>query len=134
LIAIGSGGVLGKGYGQSTQKFNFLPEPIGDSIFAVASEEFGFLGSVLLIVFFLFFALRGLKIAAGAPDEFGRLLTLGIVILITAGSFLNIAAMLGIIPLTGTPLIFVSQGGTALLIAMAEAGIILNISKHTKKT
>ncbi|MES2059587.1 MAG: putative peptidoglycan glycosyltransferase FtsW [Patescibacteria group bacterium] len=132
LIAIGSGGILGKGFGQSTQKFNFLPEPIGDSIFAVASEEFGFVGSVVLVCLFLFFALRGLKIASNAPDEFGRLLALGIVILITAGSFLNIAAMLGIIPLTGTPLIFVSQGGTALFLALAEAGIVLNISKHQK--
>ena len=132
LIAIGSGGILGKGFGQSTQKFNFLPEPIGDSIFAVAGEEFGFLGSVAIVLLFIFFALRGLKIAAGAGDEFGRLLALGIVILITAGSFLNIAAMLGIIPLTGTPLIFVSQGGTALFIAMAEAGIVLNISKYRK--
>lgn len=132
LIAIGSGGIMGKGFGQSTQKFNFLPEPIGDSIFAVAGEEFGFLGSIIIILLFLFFALRGLKIAAGAGDEFGRLLALGIVILITVGSFMNIAAMLGIIPLTGTPLIFISHGGTALFIALAEAGIILNISKHSK--
>jgi cell division protein FtsW len=133
LIAVGSGGILGKGFGQSTQKFNFLPEPIGDSIFAVASEEFGFLGSVFIIILFLFFALRGLQIAGSSPDEFGRLLALGIVILITAGSFLNIAAMLGIIPLTGTPLIFISQGGTALFIALAEAGIVINISKHRKR-
>ncbi|HEY4512558.1 MAG TPA: putative peptidoglycan glycosyltransferase FtsW [Candidatus Paceibacterota bacterium] len=130
LIAIGSGGVLGKGFGQSTQKYNFLPEPIGDSIFAVFGEEFGFLGSIAIITLFLFFALRGMKIAARAPDEFGRLVALGIVILIVAGSFMNIAAMLGIIPLTGTPLIFVSQGGTALFIALAEVGIVLNISKY----
>lgn len=133
LIAIGSGGILGKGFGQSTQKFSFLPEPMGDSIFAVAGEEFGFVGSVGLVALFLFFALRGLKIASSAADEYGGLLATGIVILIIAGSFMNIAAMLGIIPLTGTPLIFVSQGGTALFIAMAEAGILLNISKYRKK-
>lgn len=133
LIAIGSGGLLGKGFGQSTQKFNFLPEPIGDSIFAVAGEEFGLWGSITIIVLYLFFALRGLKIALGAPDDFSRLLVIGIVILITASAFLNIAAMLGIIPLTGTPLTFASQGGTALFIAMAEVGIILNVSKHIKK-
>lgn len=132
-IAIGSGGVLGKGFGQSTQKFNFLPEPIGDSIFAVAGEEFGLWGSTALLMLYLFFTLRGLKIAVRTTDDFGRLVVVGIVILITAGSFLNIAAMLAIIPLTGTPLIFVSQGGTALFIAMMEVGIILNISKNRKK-
>ncbi len=133
-IAIGSGGILGKGFGQSTQKFNFLPEPIGDSIFAVAGEEFGLWGSLTLIVLYLYFALSGFKIAGKASDEFGRLVVVGIVILIIAGSFLNIASMLAIIPLTGTPLIFVSQGGTALFLAMAEVGIILNISKNRRKT
>ncbi|MES2409061.1 MAG: putative peptidoglycan glycosyltransferase FtsW, partial [Patescibacteria group bacterium] len=129
LIAIGTGGLFGKGFGQSSQKFSFLPEPIGDSIFAVAGEEFGMLGAVLIICLFLFLALRGLKIASKVTDDFGRLVTVGIVILITAGSFLNVAAMLAIIPLTGTPLIFISQGGTALFIALAEVGIILNISR-----
>jgi len=129
LIAIGSGGFLGKGFGQSTQKFNFLPEPIGDSIFAVASEEFGFVGSVLIVALFLFFGFRGLKIALKAPDEFGRLLTLGIVILIMAGSFINISAMLGLIPLSGTPLLFISHGGSALFITLAVTGIVLNVSK-----
>lgn len=128
LIAIGTGGLLGKGFGQSSQKFSFLPEPIGDSIFAVASEEFGMLGSVSIIMAFLFFALRGLKIAAKTTDDFGRLVVIGIVVLVVSGSFLNIAAMLAIIPLTGTPLIFVSQGGTAMLLALAEVGIIFNIS------
>lgn len=134
LIAIGSGGIFGKGFGQSTQKFSFLPEPIGDSIFAVASEEFGLLGSVLIILLFVFFAVRGLKIAVGASDDFGRLLTLGIVILIIAESFVNIAAMLGIFPLSGTPLLFISHGGTALFITLAEVGIILSISRHIKRT
>ena len=132
LIAIGGGGVLGKGFGQSTQKFGYLPEPIGDSIFAVASEEFGFVGSLTLIILFLFFTLRGLKIATSTEDEFGRLLALGIVILIIAGSFINIAAMLAIIPLSGTPLLFISHGGTALFLTLAEVGIILNISKYRK--
>lgn len=133
LIAIGSGGVFGKGFGQSTQKFGFLPEPIGDSIFAVAGEEFGFLGGILIISCFVFFALRGLKIATAVSDPFGGLLAIGIVILILAGSYLNIASMLGIIPLTGTPLNFISHGGTALFLALAEVGIIFNISKSRKK-
>lgn len=132
LIAIGSGGLMGKGFGQSTQKFNFLPEPIGDSIFAVASEEFGFVGSVIIVLLFLFFGFRGLKIALKADDEFGRLLTVGIVILIVSGSFINIAAMLGIIPLSGTPLLFISHGGTALFLTLTMTGIILNVSRGKK--
>lgn len=130
LIAVGSGGLLGRGFGQSIQKFNFLPEPIGDSIFAVASEEFGFLGASLLIILFLLFALWGFKIAANAPDTFGRLLSMSIVIMILTQSFMNISAMLGLIPLTGDPLIFVSQGGSSLLFALIGSGIILNISRY----
>lgn len=130
MIAIGSGQLLGKGFGQSVQKFNFLPEPIGDSIFAVAGEEFGFVGAVLIILLYVIFALRGFKIAAHTPDLFGRLVVVGIVILITSGSFVNISSMLGLIPVSGVPLIFISHGGTALFIALAEVGIILNISKY----
>ncbi|MEI8337855.1 MAG: putative peptidoglycan glycosyltransferase FtsW [bacterium] len=130
LIAIGNGGIFGKGFGQSSQKFGFLPEPMGDSIFAVASEEFGFLGSVTIILLFVSLALSALKIAANTEDLFGRLLVVGIVILIVSGSFSNIASMLGIIPLSGTPLLFISQGGTALLTGLAEAGIILSVSRR----
>ncbi len=130
LIAIGSGGMFGRGFGQSLQKFHALPQPVGDSIFAVASEEFGFVGAVVIIALFLLFGLWGLKIAAGAPDTFSRLLVVGIVILIMSQSFMNIAAMLGLIPLTGDPLIFVSQGGSSLLFALIGCGIILNISRY----
>ncbi len=130
LIAIGSGGITGRGFGQSVQKFNFLPEAIGDSIFAVAAEEFGLIGSTLLVLLFLGFGLRGMKIASEAPDSFSRLLATGLVILIVVQSFINIGAMLGIIPLTGVPLLFVSHGGTALLFALLEVGILLNISRY----
>lgn len=133
LIAIGSGGVTGRGFGQSIQKFNFLPEPIGDSIFAVAAEEFGFMGSVSILILFVFLAFRGLKIAAQTDEMFGRLLVVGIVILITAQAFVNIAAMLGVIPLSGNPLPFVSHGGTALLFTLAEVGIVLSVSRHQKR-
>ena len=133
LIAIGSGGFLGRGFGQGVQKFEFLPEPIGDSIFAVAGEEFGFFGTVLLVIFFLLFAFRGFSIAARAPDRFSGLLVTGIVILIISQSFMNIASMLGVFPLTGTALLFVSHGGSALLFALAEVGIILNVSKYQKR-
>jgi cell division protein FtsW len=132
LIAIGSGGLFGQGLGQSVQKFNFLPEAHGDSVFAVASEEFGFIGSSFLIILYILFALRGLWIAARAPDRFGGLLAVGLVILIVSQSFINIASMLAVAPLTGVPLIFVSQGGTALLIAMIEVGILLNISRYRR--
>ncbi len=132
LIAIGSGGITGRGFGQSVQKFNFLPEPIGDSIFAVAAEEFGFIGSVTLIFLFVFFATRGLKIASRVPDLFGRLLIIGIVIMITSQAFVNIGAMLGVLPLSGITLPFVSHGGTSLFITLLEVGIILSISKTQK--
>ena len=129
LIAIGSGQLSGRGFGQSIQKFSFLPEPLGDAVFAVAAEEFGFLGSIFIVFMFLAFTLRGLRISGRAPDQFSRLLALGIVILISSQSFINIAAMLGVLPLTGVPLLFVSHGGSALLFALAEVGVVLNISK-----
>jgi cell division protein FtsW len=132
MIAIGSGGVMGRGFGQSIQKFNFLPEPIGDSIFAVAGEEFGFIGASALIILFVFFALRGLKVASRIPDTFGMLVIVGIITLIITQSYINIGSMLGVLPLTGVPLIFVSHGGTAMLFALAEVGIILNISKSQR--
>ena len=132
LIAIGSGGLTGKGFGQSVQKFSYLPEPIGDSIFAVAAEEFGLIGGALLIGLFLAFLLRGLRIASRAADRFSGLLSIGIVILIGASAFMNIASMLAIIPLSGLPLAFVSHGGTALVITLLEAGILLNISRYQK--
>lgn len=133
LIAVGSGGVFGRGYGQSVQKFGYLPEPTGDSIFAVEAEEFGFLGAVSLIALFVLFAARSFKIATHAPDSFARLTVLGIAILVVVESFVNISAMLGVIPLTGKPLLFVSHGGTALIIILAAVGIIANISKYQKK-
>jgi len=129
LIAIGSGGMFGRGFGQSVQKFNFLPQPIGDSIFAVASEEFGLLGATILILLYLAFAIWGLKLMSRVVDPFGRLLGTGLIILIISQAFINIGAMLGLLPLTGVPLPFISHGGTALLFALIEVGIILNISK-----
>jgi cell division protein FtsW len=132
LIAIGSGGLTGRGFGQSLQKFNFLPEAISDSIFAVFSEEFGFIGSVLILLLFVIFAVRGLKIASRVPDSFSRLTVVGIVILLTTQAFVNIAAMIGIIPLTGEPLPFISQGGSALLFEFVAVGIVFNISKYQK--
>ncbi len=130
LIAIGSGEWFGRGFGKSIQKFNYLPEPIGDSIFAVAAEEWGFVGSTFLVALFVVFVYKGFRIASKSCDSFGRLLTIGIVILIVSQSFINMASMLGIFPLTGMPLLFVSHGGTALMFTLLEVGIILNISKY----
>ena len=133
LIAIGSGGLTGRGLGQSTQKFSYLPEPIGDSIFAVAAEEFGFVGSVTIIILYILFAFQALRIATRVPDAFGSYVIIGITILIVLQSFMNIAAMLAIVPLSGTPLLFISHGGTALFFTMASVGIMLNISKYQKR-
>lgn len=132
LIAVGSGEWTGKGFGQSIEKFSFLPEPIGDSIFAVAAEEFGFLGSMMLVLLYAAVALLGLRIAARAPDPFGGLLVVGIILLIIGQSFMNIASTIGLIPLSGLPLIFVSHGGTALAISLAEIGILLSVSRRMK--
>lgn len=132
LIAIGSGGIAGRGFGQSIQKFEYLPEPIGDSIFAVFGEEFGFIGASLLVLLFSFFAFRGYRIATHAPDQFGMLLVVGIITLIVTQAFLNIAAMLSLVPLSGLPLPFISQGGTALLAVLTSIGIVLNVSKYQK--
>ncbi|MDP3874975.1 MAG: putative lipid II flippase FtsW [bacterium] len=129
LIAVGSGGLFGRGFGQSVQKFTYLPEPVGDSVFAVAAEEFGFVGSVFLLVMFVLFATRGLKIASQTTDVFGRLTVVGIVIMITSQAFVNIGAMLGVIPLSGITLPFVSHGGTSLFVTLLEVGIVLSISR-----
>jgi len=102
---------------------------VGDSIFAVAGEEFGFVGSALLILIFVVFATRGLKVASASPDTFGRLLIVGIVIMITSQAFINIGAMLGMIPLSGITLPFVSHGGTSLFFTLFEVGIVLSASK-----
>lgn len=133
LIAIGSGGTFGRGLGQSVQKFNYLPEPQGDSIFAVIGEEFGFVGTTILLVLYVFFAIRGFKIALRAPDTFSRYLVVGLITLLTAQSFLNIASLVGLFPLTGVPLVFISHGGTSLMIALAAVGIILNVSRYQSK-
>lgn len=132
LIAIGSGQITGRGFGQSIQKFGYLPQPTDDSIFAVAGEEFGFVGSSILVVLYLLVAASIFRIAGKSSDLFGGMLAIGIAILIVTESFLNMAAMLGLVPLSGVPLLFVSHGGTALIIILAASGIVANISKYAK--
>lgn len=132
LLAIGSGGIFGRGFGLSRQKYAYLPEVVGDSIFAIIAEELGFILAVGLIVLFVFFAMRGLRIARSAPDTFGFLTAIGVVTWILFQAFVNIGAMLAVLPLTGIPLPFVSYGGTALIVGMTAVGILVNISRQTK--
>ncbi len=129
LIAIGSGQFVGRGFGQSIQKFGYLPHPTSDSIFAVAAEEFGFLGGLSLIGLYILFALSAFRIGAKSHDTFGAMLAMGFAVLVIAESFLNISAMLGLVPLSGMPLLFVSHGGTALIITLSMAGIVANVSR-----
>jgi len=132
-IALGGGGLFGRGFGQSIQKFNYLPEPQGDSIFAVLGEEFGFVGVCTVIFLYALFAMRGMRIANRSPDLFSGLLVSGIVILITVQSFMHIASITGVFPLTGVPLVFMSHGGTSLMIYLIAVGMVLQISKSQKK-
>lgn len=131
FIAIGSGGIFGQGFGRSIQKYSYLPEPVGDSIFAIFAEELGFIGVLILIALFAFFFWRGIGIALKAPDTFGVLLAAGISISIMAQAFINMAAISGLLPLTGIPLPFISYGGSSLVMTLTEVGVLLNISKHT---
>ncbi len=132
LLAIGSGGLWGLGLGHSRQKFNYLPEPVGDSIFAVISEEIGLVGVSVLIILFVIFAMRGFKIAKNAPDVFGRLVAVGITSWIIFQALINICAITGLMPLTGVTLPFISYGGTSLAFSMIGVGILLNISKKCR--
>lgn len=134
LIAIGSGQLLGRGFGQGIQKFTYLPEPMGDSIFAVAGEELGFAGSILIVFMFLAFALRGFHVALKARDPFGTYLAVGISAYLTIEAFINIASMLSMAPLTGIPLTFISQGGSAMLMSLAAAGVLLSVSRGIRPT
>lgn len=131
LLAIGSGGIFGVGLGHSLQKFNYLPEPVGDSIFAIIGEELGLIGAAFLVSLFVYLAIRGMRIVKNAPDRFSQLVAAGIVSWIVFQAFINVAAITGLIPLTGIPLPFISYGGTSIIFLMAAAGILLNISKHS---
>ncbi len=132
LIAIGSGGPLGVGLGHSKQKGLYLPEPVGDSIFAIIAEELGFIGAMTLIALFTIFAWRGMTIATHAPDLFGKLVAGGITIWITGQAIMNIAAITSLMPLTGIPMPFISYGGTSIIFSLAAVGILLNISRQSR--
>lgn len=133
LLALGSGGLLGVGLGASRQKTGYLPLPHIDSIFAIVGEELGFLGSALVIVLFLIIAFRGFRLARRTRDLYGALLATGITTWLVLQAMVNIAATTGSIPYTGVPLPFLSYGGTALVVAMAAVGVLLNISRYSQE-
>jgi cell division protein FtsW len=129
LYAIGSGGLLGLGLGQSRQKFLYLPEPQNDFIFAIVCEELGFIGALIIIILFAMLIWRGISISLHAQDKFGMLLGVGLVLQVGIQVVLNIAVVTNTIPNTGISLPFFSYGGTSLVILLAEMGIVLSISR-----
>lgn len=131
LIALGSGGLFGLGIGEGRQKYAYLPGVNTDSIFAIVGEEFGFLGTAILIFLFALVIYRGFKVAAEAPDQFGKVLAAGIASWFALQALVNLGAMAGLIPLTGVTLPLISYGGSSLVVTMAAFGVLLNISKQT---
>lgn len=134
LIAVGTGGLTGQGFAQSKQKFSYLTETaFSDTIFAVYSEEFGFLGSILMVIIFTWIMYRGFNIAINAKDKLGMLLASGITIWITMQGFIHMAVNVGLIPLTGMPMPFLSYGGSSLVMTMIAIGVLLNVSRYSEK-
>ncbi|SDQ62900.1 spore cortex peptidoglycan biosynthesis regulator SpoVE [Virgibacillus subterraneus] len=132
LYAIGPGGLTGVGLGNSLQKHFYLPEPQNDFIFAILGEELGFLGGTFVIGLFMLLFWRGVKVALEAPDAYGRFLALGIVSMLTIQVMINISVVIGLIPVTGITLPFLSYGGSSLTLTLCSVGILLNISKYSK--
>lgn len=130
LIAIGSGGLFGRGLGQGRQKFSYLPYPESDFIFAIIGEDFGLFGCCVVILLFVAFAVAGMRIALNCQDRYGCLLAAGITAMISVQAFINVGVVVGILPTTGLPLPFFSAGGTSISLLMAAVGILFNISRH----
>jgi cell division protein FtsW len=133
FIAVSQGGLWGLGFGKSIQKMEYLPEPHTDSIFAIICEELGFMRSIFVIIAFVALFVMGMGVAKTAPDKFGRLLAVGITASLCMQALINIAAMLGLVPLTGVTLPFISYGGNSLVVSLALIGILLNISRVSKQ-
>ena len=129
-LAIGSGGLLGLGLGNSRQKYLYLPEPENDFVFAIVCEELGFIGAAIILILFALLIIRGYWIAIHARDRFGSLLAVGITTLFAFQVFFNIGVVTGLLPVTGISLPFFSYGGTALIIQLAEMGIVLSVSRQ----
>jgi cell division protein FtsW len=132
LIAIGNGGLWGVGYGESVQKFGLLPEPVGDSIFAVLVEELGVVGGITTVMLFIVLAFTLMQIARRAPDAFGALLASGMLMWVSVQALVNMLAITGLGPLTGIPLPFISYGGTSMVSLLAGMGIAMNVARHSR--
>ncbi len=132
LYAIGPGGLMGLGLGNSLQKYFYLPEPQTDFIFAILGEELGFIGGTVVIGLFFILLWRGIKISLESPDSFGRFLSLGIVMMLIIQVMINISVVIGLIPVTGITLPFLSYGGSSLTLTLCSVGVLLNVSKHGK--
>jgi cell division protein FtsW len=128
MIGLGSGGIFGVGLGQSVQKVNYLPEAHTDMIFAIIGEELGLVGAAAVIAAYCAFAYAGLRIALGCKDPFGKRLAAGLTTLVCGQAAINLAAVMGLAPLTGIPLPFVSYGGSSLVVALVSVGVLLNIA------
>jgi cell division protein FtsW len=131
FIAIGSGGVTGRGFMQGLQKIGFLPEPQTDFIYAVIGEEFGLIGTTLVLLAFLVIAWRGYRVATTMPDIYGSFLALGLTTLLAVQALANISVVIGVLPNKGLPLPFVSAGGSSMFVSMLAVGMLLNLSQHT---
>lgn len=131
LIAVGTGGLTGLGLMNSHQKLFFLPEPQTDFIFAVVGEEFGLIGSALVVLAFVVFLFRGMRVARAAPDNFGRLLAVGITSMVVIQALINFSVVSGLVPTKGIPLPFISYGGSSLVFTLLGVGILLNVSQHS---
>jgi cell division protein FtsW len=132
FVAFGAGGIFGSGLGQGKQKLFFLPAPHTDFIFSVVGEEMGLMGAILILGLYVVFAVRGIRVSLGAPDEFGIFLGLGITALISLQAIINMAVVLGLLPTKGLTLPFVSYGGTSLVVSLVSVGILLNISSYAR--
>lgn len=130
LIAVGSGGILGLGPGNSVQKLHFLPSPHADFIFAIVAEELGFLGALFLLSLFAVFLWRGIKAGLEAPDDLGRFLAWGLTAAVVMQALFHISVSLGLAPATGIPLPFISHGGSSLVVTLMACGAILSVSQH----
>ncbi|KPL07556.1 hypothetical protein AMJ86_04150 [bacterium SM23_57] len=130
LIALGRGGLFGVGPGNGRQKFHFLPEPYKDFIFSILGEEWGLIGTLLVVTLFIIIFWRGMRIARLAPDDFGRLLAAGIVFSLSYNALINIGVAAGVLPTTGLPLPYLSFGGTSMVLFLASIGVLINISRH----
>jgi cell division protein FtsW len=132
LYAIGPGGLLGLGLGESRQKFSYLPEPYNDFIFSIVAEELGFIGGALVLLMFLLLLWRGMRVAITAPDLFGNLLALGIISMLGIQVVINVGVVTGMFPVTGITLPFLSYGGSSLTLMLTGIGILLNISRFSR--